>query len=68
MTDGAARLVERYQLATWLDALDLVDQHGPSALIDQVREAELTDPHGRQWPRGKDHDDATIALCYFASM
>jgi hypothetical protein len=62
-TDGAARLVERYHLATWPDALDLVDQHGPHALIDQGRQAEYTDPHGRKWPRGKDHDDATIAIC-----
>jgi hypothetical protein len=63
MSDGAARLVERFHLATWPDALDLVDQHGPGALIDQVREAEYTDLYGCQWPRGKDHDDATIALC-----
>lgn len=66
-TDGAARLVERFHLATWPDALDLVDQHGPGALIDQVREAERSDPAGQRWPRGKDHDDATIALCCFAS-
>jgi hypothetical protein len=68
MTDGAARLVERFHLATWPDALDLIDQHGPSALIDQVREAERSDPAGQRWPRGKNHDDATIALCCFASM
>jgi Protein phosphatase 2C len=68
MTDGAARLVERFHLATWPDVLDLVDQHGPSALIDQVRQAEYTDTHGQQWPRGKPHDDATIALCRITSQ
>ena len=67
MTDGAARLVERFHLATWPEALDLVDQHGPSDLIDQVRDAERSDRAGRRWPRGKDHDDTTIALCRIVS-
>jgi hypothetical protein len=67
MTDGAARLVERFHLATWPDTLDLVDQHGPSALIDQVRDTERSDPAGQRWPRGKDHDDATVALCRIMS-
>lgn len=39
-------------------------ERGP-ALIAQVRETERTDPGGRRWPRGKRHDDATVAFGEF---
>jgi hypothetical protein len=29
----------------------------------QVREAESSDLDGSRWPRGKAHDDATVAYC-----
>ncbi|MFI6324601.1 protein phosphatase 2C domain-containing protein [Nonomuraea sp. NPDC050556] len=61
LSDGASRLVDRFHLATWRQALDLLDQHGPDALIHQVRTAEHSDPHGHRWPRGKTYDDATCA-------
>lgn len=60
LSDGATRLVDRFSLADWSRVLSLLDSSGPGELIRQVREAEAKDPHGRRWPRGKAHDDATV--------
>jgi hypothetical protein len=68
LTDGAARLVERFQLATWTETLTLLDQHGPDALLALVRDAERHDPDRVRWPRSKQHDDATVAVCGFGEM
>jgi hypothetical protein len=62
-SDGASRLVDRFGLATWEDVLKTLDTQGPRELLHQVREAEKSDPHGSRWPRGKFHDDATVAYC-----
>ncbi|WP_416382365.1 protein phosphatase 2C domain-containing protein [Nocardia transvalensis] len=59
LSDGAARLVDRFQLATWDEVLRILATVGPTELIDRVRAAEHSDPNGRRWPRGKPHDDAT---------
>ncbi|GGQ01874.1 hypothetical protein GCM10010233_17580 [Streptomyces pseudogriseolus] len=59
LSDGATRLVDRFGLASWEDALALLDSAGPDELIRQTRKAEDGDPYGRRWPRGKAHDDAT---------
>ncbi|WP_055480407.1 hypothetical protein [Sphaerimonospora mesophila] len=59
LSDGASRLVDCFHLATWRDALDILNQDGPAELIRRVREAERSDPHGERWPRGKAFDDAT---------
>jgi Protein phosphatase 2C len=61
LSDGASRLVDRFQLATWSQLVKLVSSDGPTALIDRVREAERSDPDGQRWPRGKSSDDATAA-------
>jgi Protein phosphatase 2C len=61
LSDGAARMVDRFALATWADTLDVLHQQGPAALIAQVRTAERSDPEGKRWPRGKTYDDATAA-------
>ncbi len=61
LSDGASRLVDRFQLATWRQALDILTQLGPGELIRQVRQAEHSDIHGKRWPRGKSLDDATAA-------
>ncbi|MER5196435.1 integrase [Streptomyces sp. NPDC002755] len=63
LSDGAARLVDRFELATWQGASALLDSSGPDELIRRVREAETDDPDGRRWPRGKRRDDATILHC-----
>ncbi|MGF1430416.1 integrase [Kitasatospora sp. LaBMicrA B282] len=59
LSDGAARYIARFGLGDWPDALDLLSQSGPAALIGRVREAEAADPHCERWPRGKAQDDAT---------
>ncbi|MGS2644236.1 protein phosphatase 2C domain-containing protein [Streptosporangium sp. G12] len=65
LSDGASRLVDRFELATWREALDTLERSGPGELIRRVREAEHTDPEGSRWPRTKIHDDATAAYCLF---
>ncbi|WP_328433995.1 integrase [Streptomyces sp. NBC_00425] len=59
LSDGATRLVDLFELATWQEALDVLGESGPDGLIRRVRDAEADDPDGRRWPRGKAHDDAT---------
>lgn len=61
LSDGASRLVDRFDIATWLDLVDLSKSKGPASLLDWVREAEASDPTGQRWPRGKSSDDATVA-------
>jgi hypothetical protein len=63
LSDGASRLADRFRLATWAEVFKTLDSRGPEALLHQVREAEDSDPAGTRWPRGKLHDDATIAYC-----
>jgi hypothetical protein len=60
LSDGATRLVDRFGLASWDEALAVLGSAGPDELIRRTREAEGSDPHGRRWPRGKAHDDATV--------
>ncbi|GAA2438745.1 hypothetical protein GCM10010421_31160 [Streptomyces glaucus] len=60
LSDGATRLVDRFGLASWDEALAVLDSAGPDELIRRTREAEDSDPDGRRWPRGKAHDDATV--------
>ncbi|GGO62596.1 hypothetical protein GCM10012289_07630 [Nonomuraea cavernae] len=61
LSDGASRLVDLFGLASWRRLLDILENEGPAELINQVRTAEGTDPHGARWPRSKAHDDATVA-------
>jgi Protein phosphatase 2C len=65
MSDGATRIADRFHLLTWQEALDLMERQGPAELIQAVREAERLDPDGQRWPRGKRHDDATVAFIGF---
>ena len=60
LSDGASRLVDPFGLATWEELLALLDENGPEELLRQVRAAEAVDPEGRQWPRTKRSDDATV--------
>jgi hypothetical protein len=64
LSDGATRLVDRFDLLDWPRFLGALAERGPDAIIAQVREAEDSDPDGRRWPRGKRHDDASAAFCY----
>jgi hypothetical protein len=63
LSDGASRPVDRFGLLDWSQAHALVKKTGPYALIQAVRDAENSDPHGQRWPRGKIHDDATVVFC-----
>lgn len=63
LTDGASRLVDRFQQADWGGVLDTLSLDGPGQLVDLVRKAEATDPDGTRWQRGKVHDDATAVYC-----
>ncbi|NSL43445.1 integrase [Streptomyces sp. 8P21H-1] len=59
LSDGATRLVDRFELADWQETVTVLDSSGPGELIRRVREAEGGDLDGRRWPRGKARDDAT---------
>jgi hypothetical protein len=65
LTDGASRLADKFGLTDWAGLVRLVEEGGPDVLIDRTREAERSDPYGDRWPRGKRHDDATVAYCLF---
>ncbi|MFF3750924.1 protein phosphatase 2C domain-containing protein [Streptomyces sp. NPDC002018] len=60
LTDGAYRLVERYDWS-WYELLDGLERDGPEAVLTLTRAAESATPAGT-FP-GKHHDDATVALC-----
>ncbi|MFD5265714.1 integrase [Streptomyces sp. NPDC058335] len=60
LSDGATRLVDRFELATWEEALAFISSTDADELIRRVRQAEADDLEGRRWPRGKVHDDATV--------
>ena len=63
LSDGAARLVDRFGLMDWRELLDLLTVYGPDELIRRTREAELAeDDAERATRRGKRHDDATAVL------
>lgn len=59
VTDGAARAVA-FGLMSTAGLLKTLDSYGPASLIDQVRNAERSDPTGVRWPRNKRSDDATV--------
>jgi hypothetical protein len=60
LSDGATRINDLYHRLTWPAMIDVISEHGPGALIRQVRAAEDDDPDGERWPRHKARDDATI--------
>ena len=61
-TDGATRLVDRFG-RTWPEMLRLVETGSVRDLLHAVRVAELA---GGPASSGKQHDDATMAVCSFA--
>jgi hypothetical protein len=58
LSDGAARLVERFGRLSWGQLLDLLESAGPAAVIARTRSVEET----VDMARGKRYDDATAAL------
>ncbi|MFP3967079.1 protein phosphatase 2C domain-containing protein [Actinomadura fulvescens] len=61
LSDGAARLVERFGRIGWTELFDLLDHAGPREVIRRTREAEATET----LLRGKRYDDATAVLVRF---
>ncbi|MFI0454240.1 hypothetical protein [Actinomadura sp. 6N118] len=61
LSDGAARLVERFGRIGWAELFDLLDRAGPREVIRRTREAEATET----LLRGKRYDDATAVLVRF---
>lgn len=62
LSDGAARLAERYG-RSWEELLKLLGSEGPDALLAATREAERVAPYPPG--TGKRHDDATVVFCRF---
>jgi Protein phosphatase 2C len=59
LSDGAARLADRYGLISWPEVVALLRESGPAELIRRVRAAEASDADCSRWPRRKPSDDAT---------
>jgi hypothetical protein len=60
LSDGATRISDLYHQLSWPAMVDVIREHGPAALIRQVRAAEDADPDCERWPRHKARDDATV--------
>jgi hypothetical protein len=60
LSDGATRISDLYHQLSWPAIIDVIREHGPAALIRQVRAAEDADPDCERWPRHKARDDATV--------
>ena len=58
LSNGAARIVDPYGLATWSEALTVLRTHGPDELLRRVRAAEVEPTTDGPTP-----DDATVAYC-----
>lgn len=61
LTDGAAIAVTLLGLLNWQDLISFLASSGPSALLRNVKAAELSDSNLSRWPRMKVCDDATAA-------
>lgn len=60
LSNGASRIVSPYGLTDWPGVLELLAAHGPSAVIDRVRQAEARMGGG---PDTRVPDDASVAHC-----
>jgi hypothetical protein len=63
LTDGASRLVDRFEQSDSVEILDHLSAEGPRRLLEMMRRTEGTDPNGERWRCGKVNDDATVAYC-----
>ena len=55
LSNGASRIVDRFQLLDWPQVTDLLAAHGPAEIIQRVRQAEARHAVAA--------DDATVAHC-----
>jgi hypothetical protein len=63
LTDGAARLVEPFEVLSWPQLMALLAAGSGRDLISRTRSVERDDPRGHKWPRYKTSDDAAVAYC-----
>lgn len=65
-TDGVSCGVDDYGIfPDWAAVFALAADKGADAVLDAVRAAEESDPHGARWPRPKPHDDQALAIVDF---
>jgi hypothetical protein len=65
-SDGVSCGVDDYGVfPDWAAVFALVTARGADAVLDAVRTAEESDPHGTRWPRPKRHDDQALAVVSF---
>jgi len=50
------------EATTWRDLFNEVKRHGAARVLQDIHDAEATDPDGRRWPRSKRHDDKTLVI------
>jgi hypothetical protein len=63
LSDGAERAVSTFGLCSnWRSFMKMASAEGPAQSIKRIREAELLDYSGEQYPRTKFSDDASIIL------
>jgi hypothetical protein len=62
LTDGAARLADYFAQVGWAELLDLLEHHGPRALLNRTREVERAGDGPNDGRRRKVHDDATAVF------
>lgn len=61
MSDGVTRLVEFGDLS-WAGLFEVLEQNGPDAVLNRIREIEASDSDLTRWPRYKASDDATAVV------
>lgn len=64
-SDGVSVAVDDYRIFDWPHVLSTARERGLLSVLDAVRTAESTDPHGERWPRAKRHDDQALVLIDF---
>ena len=62
LSNGAARVVDPYRLASWADLLNLCQDSGPAEVLRRLREHEAKVGFGAGTSTA-DQDDATVAYC-----
>ncbi|MBA8827199.1 hypothetical protein FHX42_004583 [Saccharopolyspora lacisalsi] len=67
-SDGVSCGVDEYEIyPDWSALLEQAFDAGARSVLEQVRDAESSDPDGRRWPRPKRHDDQALALVRFGT-
>jgi hypothetical protein len=61
MSDGFTRAIDTLDIyPSWSDLLHALKTEGGEQVIRTIRESEVQDSNGRNYPRSSAHDDATL--------